>query len=94
VGKYYLDSKNWRAALSRFQSALVLSPEEPEVYWGLAEANRHLGNYAEAKANYLKVIEYDPIAATRRMHARRSAIRRSRRLRRRRRRRSRAGLWL
>ena len=60
VGKYYLDNKDWKAALSRFQSALVLAPDEPEVYWGLAESNRHLGNFAEAKANYQKVIEYDP----------------------------------
>ena len=60
VGKYYLENKDWRAALSRFQSALVLDPDEPEVYWGLAEANRHLGNFAEAKANYQKVVEYDP----------------------------------
>jgi hypothetical protein len=60
VGKYYLDNKNWKAALSRFQSALVLAPDEPEVYWGLAESERHLGNFAEAKADYLKVIEYDP----------------------------------
>ena len=60
VGKYYLDNKNWKAALSRFQSALVLAPDEPEVYWGLAESERHLGNLAEAKANYQKVVEYDP----------------------------------
>jgi tetratricopeptide (TPR) repeat protein len=60
VGKYYLDQKNWRAALSRFQSALVLAPEDPEVYWGLAESSRHMGNFADARANYLKVIEYDP----------------------------------
>jgi hypothetical protein len=60
VGKYYLDNKNWKAALSRFQSAMVLAPEEPEVYWGLAESNRHLGNLADARANYLKVIDYDP----------------------------------
>jgi hypothetical protein len=60
VGKYYLDNKNWRAAQSRFQSALVLSPEDPDVYWGLAESARHLGNFADARANYLKVIEYDP----------------------------------
>ena len=60
VGQYYLDNKNWKAALSRFQSAMVLAPDEPEVYWGLAEANRHLGNFAEAKANYQKVIDYDP----------------------------------
>jgi hypothetical protein len=59
VGAYYLDKKNWKAALSRFESALVLDPENPDVYWGLAEAQRQLGDYANAKANYLKVLEYD-----------------------------------
>ncbi len=60
VGNYYLDNKNWKAALSRFQSAMVLAPDEPEIYWGLAEANRHLGNFAEAKVNYQKLVDYDP----------------------------------
>ncbi|HEY1647905.1 MAG TPA: tetratricopeptide repeat protein [Terracidiphilus sp.] len=60
VGQYYLDNKNWRAALSRFQSAMVLDPDNPDVYWGLAESNRHLAKYPDARANYLKVIEYDP----------------------------------
>ncbi len=60
VGSYYLDQKNWKAALSRFESAFVLDPENPEVYWGLAESQRHLGNFADAKKNYLKVMEYDP----------------------------------
>jgi tetratricopeptide (TPR) repeat protein len=60
VGSYYLDQKNWKAALSRFESAMVLDPENPEVYWGLAEAQRHVGDYAGAKANYLKLMEYDP----------------------------------
>jgi tetratricopeptide (TPR) repeat protein len=60
VGGYYLDRKNWKAALSRFESAMVLDPENPEVYWGLAEADRHLGNLADARANYQKVAEYDP----------------------------------
>ena len=60
VGKYYLDNRNWRAAQSRYQSALVLAPENPDVYWGLAESARHLGDYAAARTNYLKVIEYDP----------------------------------
>jgi tetratricopeptide (TPR) repeat protein len=46
--------------LSRFESAFVLDPENPEVYWGLAESQRHLGNFADAKKNYLKVMEYDP----------------------------------
>jgi hypothetical protein len=60
VGAYYLDNKDWRAALSRFQSALVLDPDNPDVYWGLAEADRHLGNFADARANYKKVMDYDP----------------------------------
>jgi hypothetical protein len=60
VGQYYLDRKDWKAALSRFQSALVLDPDNPDVYWGLAEADRHLGNFADARANYQKVMDYDP----------------------------------
>lgn len=60
VGLYYLDKKNWRAALSRFESAVVLDPENPDVYWGLAEAQRHLNNFTAAKANYLQLLEYDP----------------------------------
>jgi len=60
VGQYYLDSKAWKAALSRYQSALVLDPENPDVYWGLGESQRHLGKMAEAKAAYEKLVEYDP----------------------------------
>lgn len=60
VGNYYMDIKDWKGALSRFQSALVLAPDNPDVYWGLAECERHLGQYAEARENYLKVMEYDP----------------------------------
>jgi tetratricopeptide (TPR) repeat protein len=55
-----LQTKNWNGALSRFESALILDPENPEVYWGLAEAEHHLGKYADAKAHYLKLLEYDP----------------------------------
>lgn len=60
VGAYYLDEKNWKAALSRYESAVVLDPENPEVYWGMGESQRHLGKFVEAKAAYEKLIEYDP----------------------------------
>ena len=60
VGSYYMDQKDWKGALSRFESAMVLDPDNPEIYWGLALANRHLGNLAEARANYEKVALYDP----------------------------------
>lgn len=60
VGGYYLERKNWKAALSRFEAALVLAPDNPDVFWGIAEAERELGDFAKAKANYEKVMEYDP----------------------------------
>ena len=60
VGKYYLQIKNWKAAQSRFESAMVLAPEDPEVYWGLAETERYLGKFAEARAHYLQLLDYDP----------------------------------
>lgn len=60
VGGLYLDQHDWKGALSRFESAVVLDPENPDAYWGLAEAQRHLGKLAEAKANYQKVVDYDP----------------------------------
>lgn len=60
VGSLYLGEHDWKGALSRFESALVLDPENPDVYWGLAECQRHLGQFAAARANYEKVMEYDP----------------------------------
>jgi|CZKL01.1.fsa_nt_gi tetratricopeptide (TPR) repeat protein len=60
VGTYYLSTKNWKAALSRFESGMILDPENPDVYWGMAEAQHHLGNFTAAKANYLKLLDYDP----------------------------------
>jgi tetratricopeptide (TPR) repeat protein len=60
VGTYYLQTKNWKAARSRFESAMVLDPENPEVFWGMAEAEHHLGDFANAKAHYLKLLDYDP----------------------------------
>ena len=59
VGEFELTRKNYKAALSRFQSALVTDSENPDVYWGIAEAQRGLGNYTDAKANYQKVVDYD-----------------------------------
>jgi len=60
VAEFELDRKNWKAALSRYQSALVTDPENPDVYWGMAESQRQLGDFANARANYQKVMEYDP----------------------------------
>jgi tetratricopeptide (TPR) repeat protein len=60
VGNLYLDRKNWKAALSRFQSARVLDPENPDAFFGMAEAEFHMGDKVNAKAHYEKLLEYDP----------------------------------
>jgi tetratricopeptide (TPR) repeat protein len=60
VAAFELDRKNWKAALSRYQSAVITDPENPDVYWGIAESQRQLGDFANARANYQKVVEYDP----------------------------------
>ena len=60
VGNYYLDRKNWKAALSRFQSARILDPENPAAFFGMAEAEQHLGDVASARAHYEIVLTYDP----------------------------------
>lgn len=60
VGSFYLSTHDWKGALSRYQSALVLAPDNPNVYWGLAEAQRHMGDLADAKTNYEKLLLFDP----------------------------------
>lgn len=60
VGNYYIERKDWKAALSRFESAMVLDPENPDVFWGLAEAERHLGDFPSARAHYQTVLDFDP----------------------------------
>ena len=60
VGNFELERKNWRGALSRFQSAMVLDPDNPDAFFGMAEAARHLGDFASARGYYQRVVDYDP----------------------------------
>jgi tetratricopeptide (TPR) repeat protein len=60
VASYYLERKNWQAALSRFESAMVMDPENPGIYYGLAVAEQHLGHMASARTHYQMVVEFDP----------------------------------
>ncbi len=39
---------------------MVLNPENPDAFWGMAEAARHLGDFASARSYYQKVFDYDP----------------------------------
>jgi hypothetical protein len=60
VGGFYLDKKNWKAAQERFSTAFALDAENPDVVWGLAEAERHLLLLDKAKEHYELFLAYDP----------------------------------
>ena len=60
VGTFYLDKKDWKGAQSRFRSAFALDAENPDVVWGLAEAERHLHLYKESAEHYKLFLNYDP----------------------------------
>lgn len=60
VGGFYSEKKNWKAAQARFAAAFQLDRENPDVVWGLAEAERHLAMYKEAVEHYQLFLSYDP----------------------------------
>lgn len=60
IGTFYLGSKNWRGAESRFEDAYGLDPENEDAVWGLAEAERHLQLFDKAAAHYKLFLSYDP----------------------------------
>jgi hypothetical protein len=60
VGGFYLEKKNWKAAQARFTAAFAMDSENPDVVWGLAEAERHLQLYKEAAEHYKLFLSYDP----------------------------------
>ena len=60
VGKYYLKMKNYRAAIERFNDALVYKPNDAEATLGLAETQEKLDMPGKAYLNYQKCIEILP----------------------------------
>ncbi len=60
VGSFYLEKKDWKGAEARFQSAFTLDAENPDVIWGMAEAERHLQQFKESAEHYKLFLTYDP----------------------------------
>jgi tetratricopeptide (TPR) repeat protein len=52
VGQYYLKRKNYRAALDRFNEALLYKPNDAEAVYRLAQTQEKLELYALAYQNY------------------------------------------
>ena len=65
VGRYYLRLKNYRAALERFNDALLYKPGDAEATFGLAVTQEKLDLLSQAYQNYrayLKILDSGPHA--------------------------------
>lgn len=60
VGEFYLKQKNYRAALERFNDALLYKPNDAEATFGLAVTQEKLDLFAKARASYSKYLELLP----------------------------------
>jgi tetratricopeptide (TPR) repeat protein len=65
VGDFYLNRRNYNAAISRYREALLYKPDDAIATWSLAEALDKAGQTGEAISNYeayLKILPYGPKA--------------------------------
>jgi tetratricopeptide (TPR) repeat protein len=60
VGEFYLEKKDWKPALVRFQDAFTLDSESPDAIWGMAEAERRMNMFDKAEEHYELFLSYDP----------------------------------
>ena len=60
VGEFYLEKKNWKAALVRFQDAFALDSESTDAIWGMAESERRMDIFDKAEEHYELFLSYDP----------------------------------
>jgi tetratricopeptide (TPR) repeat protein len=60
VGTWYLKLKNYRAALERFNDALLYKPNDAEATFGLAVTQEKLDLFTQARKNYSKYLEILP----------------------------------
>jgi tetratricopeptide (TPR) repeat protein len=60
VGEYYLKLKNYRAALERFNDALLYKPNDAEATFDLAVTQERLDLFAKARQSYSKYLQVLP----------------------------------
>jgi len=66
VGDFYLKRKNYRAALARYQEALVWKPNDAIANFRMAQCFEKLNQPEEARAHYeeyLKILPHGPLSA-------------------------------
>ena len=60
VGNLYLNMKNYRAALERFNDALLYKPNDAEATFGLAATQEKLDLFSKARLSYSRYLELLP----------------------------------
>jgi tetratricopeptide (TPR) repeat protein len=63
VGDYYFKRKNYRAAMSRYQEALVYKPNDATANFRLAQCEEKIGEPSDAITHYeayLKILPHGP----------------------------------
>jgi len=60
IGQYYFKLKNYRAALERFNHALIYKPDDAEAIYGLASTQEKLDLLSLADQNYRKYLHILP----------------------------------
>lgn len=60
VGNYYLKLKNYRAALERFNDALLYKPNDADATYGLAVTQERMDLFTQAYKSYSRYLEVLP----------------------------------
>lgn len=60
VGKFYMDTEDWKGAYDRFQDALHFEPDNADAAYGMAEAAARMNLSPQAIAAYKKYLDMDP----------------------------------
>jgi tetratricopeptide (TPR) repeat protein len=60
VAKLYWNLGNYEGAYMRYRDAVLYAPQDAAMWFGLAEAERGLGRFTKARADYEKVMQLAP----------------------------------
>jgi hypothetical protein len=60
IARFYWNRWNYEGAYLRFKDAVVYAPQNPDMWFGLAESERMLGKNVKAREHYKKYLELAP----------------------------------
>ena len=58
-GKFYFLNQRYEEAIQQFQKAMILHPENPEIYYNLGIVYESINEIPKAKENFEKTLSLD-----------------------------------